>query len=65
MMISYPQFCTLVTLVFQACRTAQIARAKSTFRTFAYSTHAVHEKEKIMHNSGLREAPASGIFHFG
>lgn len=34
---------------------ALFTRVKSAFRKFAFSTRAVHQKEKIMPNSGLHE----------
>ena len=34
---------------------ALLRRAKSAFRKFAFSARAVHQKEKIMRNSGLHE----------
>ena len=36
-------------------KSRQFARAKPDFGKFAYSASAVHEKKKILQNSGLRE----------
>ena len=51
---------------------SRFARVKSAFLKFAYSTRAVHEREKITQKSGLHESPPKrqfrdcyGIFSFG